>query len=86
MTPESEAGGHGKCFLVLEPGLEQWPCVLHGWDGSSIPQEQRTSGEDTVGRLGLVSWYIVPVSVAPRSSATTEQARENGLFLQHSGA
>lgn len=29
--------------------------MLHGWGGSSIPKEQRTSSEDTVGRLGLGS-------------------------------
>lgn len=59
---------HGGCSLPFglgEPGPEQWSCVLRGWGGSSIPQEPRTSGEGTVGRLGLVSQYILPLSMAP---------------------
>lgn len=87
-------GVMGNSFWCLDPEKPDWSgglAMLHGSGGSSIPQDLRTSGEGTLGRLGLGSpSTFLPVSVAPRSSATTEQAGQwlwgNVFFLQYSGA
>lgn len=48
--------------------------MLCGWAGRSIVQERGTSGEGTAGRLGFVSWYVLPMSAALRLTAAAEQA------------
>lgn len=78
MTPESEAGGQGKYG-------EHWSS---GWGGSSILQEQTTSGEGTVGRLGSSPSTFCSFCGTKVLCHRVSWAVVMGkwVFLQHSGA